>query len=175
VRLASRVLYITRSNPYGVSWGRRTTHENVDLNRNFHDFSQPLPRNPATTSSRRARAADLAAVAEADARSALSREHGAARCRRRSRRPVRPPEGLFYGGRNPTWSHVTLRHVLREHAARCARSAGSTCTPASGRAARRAHLRRPRRRRALAARAPGGASVTSDLRRQLDARRRCTG
>ena len=31
------------------------------------------------------------------------------------------PEGLFYGGRNPTWSNVTLRHVLQEHARRCTR------------------------------------------------------
>ena len=33
------------------------------------------------------------------------------------------PEGLFYGGVNPTWSNVTLRHVLREegrHARRLA-------------------------------------------------------
>ncbi|MEP7100381.1 MAG: DUF2817 domain-containing protein, partial [Burkholderiales bacterium] len=31
------------------------------------------------------------------------------------------PEGLFYGGHNPTWSHISLRHVLQEHATRCAR------------------------------------------------------
>ena len=31
------------------------------------------------------------------------------------------PEGLFYGGRNPTWSQVTLRHVLQAHATRCKR------------------------------------------------------
>jgi ribosomal protein S14 len=31
------------------------------------------------------------------------------------------PQGLFYGGRNPTWSQQTLRHVLQEHGTRCAR------------------------------------------------------
>src|SRR5439155_1664072 len=31
------------------------------------------------------------------------------------------PEGLFYGGRNPTWSNLTLRHVLRDHGTRCER------------------------------------------------------
>jgi hypothetical protein len=31
------------------------------------------------------------------------------------------PEGIFFGGHNPTWSHVTLRHVLQEHATRCTR------------------------------------------------------
>jgi hypothetical protein len=39
------VLFVHALNPYGFSWWRRTTHENVDLNRNFHDFSQPLPAN----------------------------------------------------------------------------------------------------------------------------------
>ena len=31
------------------------------------------------------------------------------------------PEGLFYGGRNPTWSQVTLRHVLQQHGQRAAK------------------------------------------------------
>ena len=40
------VLYVHALNPYGFSHLRRVTHENVDLNRNFHDFTQPLPDNP---------------------------------------------------------------------------------------------------------------------------------
>ena len=39
------VLYVHALNPYGFSHIRRTTHENVDLNRNFQDFSKPLPVN----------------------------------------------------------------------------------------------------------------------------------
>jgi hypothetical protein len=39
------VLYIHALNPYGFSHIRRATHENVDLNRNFQDFSKPLPVN----------------------------------------------------------------------------------------------------------------------------------
>jgi hypothetical protein len=31
------------------------------------------------------------------------------------------PQGLFFGGRNPTWSHQTLRHVLQDHGRRCRR------------------------------------------------------
>ena len=33
------------------------------------------------------------------------------------------PQGLFYGGVNPTWSNVTLRHVLQAHGRRCQRLA----------------------------------------------------
>src|SRR5512139_2314786 len=39
------VVYLHALNPPGFSWWRRTTHENCDLNRNFHDFTRPLPRN----------------------------------------------------------------------------------------------------------------------------------
>ena len=46
-RAGVAVLYIHALNPYGFSWLRRTTHENVDLNRNFQDFSKPLPHNEA--------------------------------------------------------------------------------------------------------------------------------
>jgi len=41
------VLYVHALNPHGFSYQRRVTHENVDLNRNFHDFAQPLPVNEA--------------------------------------------------------------------------------------------------------------------------------
>ena len=33
------------------------------------------------------------------------------------------PQGLFYGGVDPCWSNVTLRHVLRDHGRRCKRLA----------------------------------------------------
>src|SRR6476620_12678079 len=39
------VLYVHALNPHGFSWWRRTTHENVDLNRNFRDFTVPPPAN----------------------------------------------------------------------------------------------------------------------------------
>ena len=38
-------LVIHAINPYGFAWLRRVTHENVDLNRNWVDFGQPLPEN----------------------------------------------------------------------------------------------------------------------------------
>ena len=118
------VLYVHALNPYGFSWWRRTTHENVDLNRNFHDFSQPLPRNPGYDELAAALvppdwppSAAVNAVTERYAQT-----HGTAALQAAvSGGQYAHPQGLFYGGCNPTWSHVTLRHVLREHATRCAR------------------------------------------------------
>ena len=118
------VLYVHALNPYGFSWWRRVTQENVDLNRNFVDFSQPLPRNTAYD--------ELATVIvpstwpPSDAVNAATRqfitERGMAAMQQAvSGGQYHHPEGLFYGGLNPTWSHVILRHVLQEHATRCER------------------------------------------------------
>lgn len=117
------VLYIHALNPYGFSWWRRTTQENVDLNRNFHDFSQPLPHNAAY---------DLLAGAIVPANwpptqeddavlHAYAAAHGMAKLQEAiSGGQYGHPQGIFYGGRNPTWSHVTLRRVLQQHATHCA-------------------------------------------------------
>ncbi len=118
------VLYIHALNPYGFSWWRRTTQENVDLNRNFHDFSGPLPRNAGYD--------ELAAAIvpstwppSAEVNAILQRfveQHGVPALQAAiSGGQYDHPEGVFYGGRNPTWSHVTLRRVLQDHATRCAR------------------------------------------------------
>ncbi|MFT3664292.1 M14 family metallopeptidase [Piscinibacter sp.] len=120
------VLYVHALNPHGFSWWRRVTQENVDLNRNFHDFTRPLPANPGYD--------EIAALLvpptwppSPEVAAALQR-HLAAHGLGAFQQAVTSgqhehPEGLFYGGRNPTWSQVTLRHVLREHGRRCARLA----------------------------------------------------
>ena len=113
------VLYIHALNPYGFSWWRRTTHENVDLNRNFHDFSKPLPVNPGYE--------ELAALLVPPAWppsdavqagiQAYAAQHGMPALQAAySGGQHTHAQGLFYGGVNPTWSNITLRHVLRDEA-----------------------------------------------------------
>jgi Protein of unknown function (DUF2817) len=118
------VLYLHALNPYGFSWLRRVTHEGVDLNRNFHDFSKPLPANPGYD--------ELAHLLlpehwppSAEVQAAMQR-HVAAQGFAATQAAITGgqythPQGLFYGGVNPTWSNVTLRHVLQEHGQRCRR------------------------------------------------------
>jgi len=118
------VLYIHALNPHGFSWLRRVTQEGVDLNRNFQDFSQPLPLNPGYD--------ELAHLLlpeqwppTADVQAALERyaaQHGPAATQAAiTSGQYRHPLGLWYGGVNPTWSHVTLRHVLQAQAQHCRR------------------------------------------------------
>ena len=120
------VLHIHGLNPYGFSWWRRTTHENVDLNRNFRDFHAELPRNPGYD----ALAALLVpptwppspAVIEQIGRFVAERGERALQ-QAISGGQYHYPEGLFFGGTGPTWSQATLREVLRDHGTHCAKLA----------------------------------------------------
>lgn len=116
------LLFIHALNPWGFSFGRRVTHEGVDLNRNFIDFRRPPPGNPGYD--------QLAALllpaqwppSPDNERQlmAYAASHGAAALQAAvSGGQYSHPDGLFYGGAVPTWSQQTLRRVLRQHAGRC--------------------------------------------------------
>ena len=112
------VLYIHALNPHGFSFDRRVTHEGVDLNRNFHDFSRPLPANPDYSEIAELlvpetwppTAENLAATERYIAERGLPRWQAAI-----SRGQHEFEHGLFYGGRSPTWNNQTLRQVLRRY------------------------------------------------------------
>ena len=112
------VLYLHALNPYGFSWWRRATQENVDLNRNFCDFGKLPPANPGYD--------EVAALlvppswppspeVNAEVQRVIAKRGLAWLQSVVSGGQYTHPQGLFYGGVNPTWSHVTLRHVLQEH------------------------------------------------------------
>jgi hypothetical protein len=125
-RAGIAVLYVHALNPYGFSFLRRTTQENVDLNRNWQDFSAPLPRNagydeiahllvPATWPPPPEAEAGLAAYARQHGERGLQTAISAGQ--------YHHSQGLFFGGHAPTWSRRTLTHVLADHVARCTRLA----------------------------------------------------
>jgi hypothetical protein len=118
------VLYLHGLNPYGFSWWRRTTHENVDLNRNFHDFSQALPANPGYDAL--AAAIVPATWPPTPENEAVLQRYAATHGERALQAALSGgqhthPQGIFFGGVNPTWSNATLRRVLRDHGRRCER------------------------------------------------------
>ncbi|GAB4035559.1 MAG: M14 family metallopeptidase [Rubrivivax sp.] len=119
------VLHVHALNPYGFSWWRRTTQENVDLNRNVHDFHAPLPANPGYEELAAAIVPRQWPSPEAERQLAEYAERHGARALQHaiSGGQHTHPQGLFYGGQAPTWSQQTLRQVLRDHAQRCRRLA----------------------------------------------------
>jgi hypothetical protein len=113
------VLYVHAVNPYGMSHYRRVDEDGVDVNRNFRDFSSPLPRNiayeaiaghlvpkhwPPSQHDREALAAFVAHHGQKYAQAAITiGQHT-------------HPGGLFFAGTSECWSNRTVRSVIRPHA-----------------------------------------------------------
>ncbi len=116
------VLYIHALNPHGFSHVRRVTHENVDINRNFQDFSKPLPENTAYQEIHAILLPEVWPPDEANT-AAITQyitEHGMKGFQAAvSRGQHAYSDGLFFGGHAPTWSNLTLRQVLQKYAQRC--------------------------------------------------------
>ncbi|HSZ53350.1 MAG TPA: M14 family metallopeptidase [Caulobacteraceae bacterium] len=114
------VLMIHAVNPYGFAWLRRVTHENVDLNRNWIDFSEALPANPGY-----ANLADAIGPKEwSQAAQAASRQvlgsFAAAKGMMALQQAVsggqyNHPKGVFYGGAGPTWSRKTQTAIFEHY------------------------------------------------------------
>ena len=112
------VVHVHAVNPHGFSYKRRVNEDNVDLNRNFINFAQPLPVN-----------ADYAQVHDLllpthwppsqEASAALQTQDDTWGERRMQRAitsgQYQFPQGVWFGGVSPTWSHRTFRQVLQTH------------------------------------------------------------
>lgn len=108
-----RVVLLHAFNPYGFSWVRRVNEDNVDLNRNFVDWSQPPPANedyggiahllvPDEWDADTQQSTTMALLAYAE-------EVGFERLQEVvSGGQYTHPTGVFYGGAQPVWSHRWL-------------------------------------------------------------------
>lgn len=114
------VLMVHAVNPHGFAWGRRVNEDNVDLNRNWVDFSAPLPDNPGY----RALAEALLPLSQAPSDWQVADAALAAWRERHGERDYDTavsggqfcdPAGLFYGGREASWSRRQIEALVREH------------------------------------------------------------
>ena len=118
------ILMVHLINPWGTSWQRRVNEDNIDLNRNYLDYSRPAPENAfyetvhhlftreCATGQKRAES-DAAWDAELQARGAteLKSKLGAGQ--------YTHPDGLHFGGFEPAWSNRTLRGIMKEYCGDC--------------------------------------------------------
>lgn len=112
-------LVVHAINPYGFAWIRRVNEDNVDLNRNFVDHAKPYPANPgylAIAEALKPPRWDEAALAAAQRTlDSYAQTHGMFGFQQAvSGGQYTHPDGLFYGGRKPTWSNRTIRSIVRE-------------------------------------------------------------
>src|SRR6185295_6555240 len=105
-------------NPYGFSHLRRTNEDNIDVNRNFRDFSEPRAPNAAYAAVHAIvvpdawppSAENAAAIADYVARNGAAKFQAAV-----TGGQCEFPDGLFYAGRAPAWSNTVLGDVLRRY------------------------------------------------------------
>jgi hypothetical protein len=117
------VMFFHAHNPWGFAHKTRVTEENVDLNRNFIDFSKPLPKNrgyedlhPLITIrdwNEEAIAgvfAGLDAYREKAGEKAFSDAFNGGQYTRE--------DGIFYGGTHPQWANDAFRAAVKTHLGR---------------------------------------------------------
>lgn len=122
------LVFVHALNPFGFSWVRRVNEDNVDLNRNFIDWTEPPPPNPEY-----AQLADILVpgswTQEVQDRTrgellAKLRELGLERAQQIiSGGQFDHPSGLFYGGTGPVWSHRWLHDFVSRRFAAVERAA----------------------------------------------------
>jgi hypothetical protein len=109
-------------NPHGFANLRRVNEDNIDINRNFIDFSQPVPANPAYDEVHPMLVpADWNGPAHAAADQAIEAfvaERGMFAYQAAvSGGQYGHADGLFYGGAGPCWSRRTIEAMAQEHLA----------------------------------------------------------
>jgi Protein of unknown function (DUF2817) len=116
------LLVIHAVNPYGFSYLRRVNEGNIDLNRNFLNYTEPLPVNTGYAQVRPLVVPQQWPPTEQNTAAIASyiQEHGARQFQNAvSTGQSTHADGLFYSGQTPAWSNSTLRHLLRANRLRC--------------------------------------------------------
>jgi len=116
------VLYVHAVNPHGFSHSRRETQENVDLNRNFIDFSAPLPVNAPYAEIHELLLPKAWPPSDENelALDSLRKDWGPKGFQRAvALGQYEFDDGMHFGGRQPAWSNATFRVILQRHARNC--------------------------------------------------------
>jgi hypothetical protein len=116
------VVMVHAINPWGFANLSRTTENNVDLNRNFIDFSQPPPRNPGYGQLHAqllpAQWSTASMEAAQRAMDEYESRHGPdALFDSVARGQYEYADGLNYGGQAREWSNLITEKIAHEHLA----------------------------------------------------------
>lgn len=127
VPAGTAVVLVHAINPFGFAWLRRVNEDNIDINRNFVDFSH-IPENPdyaglagillPATWDAESQADMDRRIEEFVARNGMKAYRAAVVGGQRSH-----PDGLFYGGREPCWSNRTINAITQTYLSRAKRVA----------------------------------------------------
>jgi hypothetical protein len=114
------VAFFHAQNPWGFAHKTRVTEENVDLNRNFIDFSKPLPRNPGYAELHPAiaiKAWNEESIAGAFATLDAYRDRAGEKAFSDAFNggQYTHQDGIFYGGARKQWANSAFRAAVETH------------------------------------------------------------
>ncbi|MFT4271909.1 MAG: DUF2817 domain-containing protein [Pantoea sp.] len=113
----SAVLMVHLLNPWGAAHLRRVNEDNIDLNRNFVDFNQPLPANPGYAQWHDIYHGDRTR-ADQQLTTALAHDGWQAVKRVVEAGQYVADDGFFFGGYQPSWSYRTMQTIITQHLSR---------------------------------------------------------
>ncbi len=124
----SAMVFLHAHNPWGFAHRQRVTEENVDLNRNFVDHTQPYPANPGyevlhpgisparwDEDAVRGAFAALEVFREKNGEQAFSDAYNGGQ--------YSHSDGVFFGGRRAQWANEAFRTAVRNHVGHAKRAA----------------------------------------------------
>ena len=110
-----RLVLIHGHNPHGFAWLRRVNEDNIDLNRNYVDFSQEQDANEYYLE---VKELVLPEQFNEDSEAAMQqwvKDNGIENYQKAVMNGQRiDPQGIFYGGLKASWSNQTMHRVLPE-------------------------------------------------------------
>jgi len=114
------IVFVHGVNPFGMAWHRRVNEHNVDLNRNFIDFSQQLPFNEEyDLLSEAVNPIQFEPENIVEAKQKMTEfveQHGVMRyIKALSGGQYHFPEGVQYGGQQAQWSTALLNDIWDEY------------------------------------------------------------
>ncbi len=112
-------LHIHALNPHGFAWLRRVTEEGCDLNRNYIDFTKPIPENPGHDELVDALvppSLDDETMAKAKEQIAKYRADNGESAFQTARKAgqYKHAHSMFFGGFGPSWARQTLEKIIHD-------------------------------------------------------------
>jgi len=109
-------LLIHGLNPCGFAWVRRVNEDNIDINRNYLDFSRPLPANPGYAEVHamilpEALTPQALGQVQQQLQDYMARVGHAAAATAITGGQYTHPDGIFYGGQALCWSNRQLADI----------------------------------------------------------------
>lgn len=109
------ILLVHLLNPFGCAWARRCDQDGIDLNRNFVDFTQPLPANAGYLELRAALLSGNDAIRQT-AQADYARQHGQTALEVAvSGGQFSDPAGPWFGGNQPAFARRYIEQLMTQY------------------------------------------------------------